>query len=66
MHPTLNEIRELSKKYKLKKCILAFELPDGRFGFISYGHNKEQCQKTKKIGDKLYDLFESELVKENA
>ena len=53
-HPELLPIgnaRAASKRLGLKAMIVFQELPDGRWGYTSYGQTKAICARTRKIAD---------------
>ena len=62
--PAITTARELAKSHGLKKLILLCQLPDGRFGYTSYGWSKAECDRAKAAGDKLFPVFEEALMGE--
>ena len=60
IHPTVSEAKQLSKKYNLQRCIVFFQLPDGRCGHSSYGKTKALCDHTRDVADGMWEAFEEE------
>ena len=43
--------RAASKRLGLRSMIVLQELPDGRWGYTSYGKTKADCQRARRIAD---------------
>ena len=50
--------REASKRLGLTSMIVMQELPDGRWGYTSYGKDRKHCQRAKAIADELMSAVE--------
>lgn len=49
----VSKAREASKRLGLRSMIVMQELPDGRWGYTSYGRTKTDCDRAKVIGDEM-------------
>jgi hypothetical protein len=47
--------RQASKRLGLTSMIVLQELPDGRWGYTSYGKDRAHCDRARKIADHLFD-----------
>ena len=54
--------RDASKRLGLKSMIVMQELPDGRWGYTSYGRTRAECQRARKIADGLMVSVEIEVL----
>lgn len=43
--------RAASKRLGLRSMIVLQELPDGRWGYASYGKTKADCQRARRLAD---------------
>ena len=50
--------RTASKRLGLRSMIVMQELPDGRWGYTSYGKTKADCQRARAIADELMGAVE--------
>ena len=58
----ISKAREASKRLGLKSMIVLQELPDGRWGYTSYGRNRAECQRAQGIADRLLAvLYDGEI-----
>ena len=56
--PEIAVLRDYASKFKQTKVILLSYNEDTEiFGVVTYGITKKKCAETKKIGDKIHDLF---------
>jgi len=49
----ISKARDASKRLGLKSMIVLQELPDGRWGYTSYGRTKAECTRARNIADEL-------------
>ncbi|HMQ38988.1 MAG TPA: hypothetical protein PKA33_01500 [Amaricoccus sp.] len=49
----ISSARSASKRLGLRSMIVLQELPDGRWGYTSYGKTKADCGRARKIADDL-------------
>ena len=49
----ITNARAASKRLGLTSMIVMQELPDGRWGFTSYGKDKKHCDRARRIADEL-------------
>jgi hypothetical protein len=57
--PEVAIARDVAAKFKADRVVILYTLPDGRFGYASYGQTKELCADARKLGDKLFERAES-------
>ena len=50
--------REASKRLGLTSMIVMQELPDGRWGYTSYGKDRKHCQRAQRIADELLSALD--------
>lgn len=53
--PSIEDARRFAKANGLRRCVLLFELGDGRVGYTSYGETKALCCATREIMDEIFD-----------
>lgn len=49
----IERARAASKRLGLTSMIVMQELPDGRWGYTSYGKDKKHCARARRIADEL-------------
>ena len=54
----IENARAASKRLGLKSMIVMQELPDGRWGFTSYGKDRAHCQRAQAIAEELMGAVE--------
>jgi hypothetical protein len=55
----ISKARDASKRLGLRTMIVLQELPDGRWGYTSYGETKALCTRARGIADRaLQDVME--------
>ena len=54
----VSRAREASKRLGLRSMIVMQELPDGRWGYTSYGQSKADCDRARNIADELLGAVE--------
>lgn len=50
----ISSAREASKRLGLRTMIVLQELPDGTWGYTSYGKTKADCGRARRIADYLF------------
>jgi hypothetical protein len=55
--PQVAAARDFAKKFGANRVVINFTLPDGRYGYASYGATEKLCSEAKKIADKNYHIF---------
>ena len=54
--------RAASKRLGLRSMIVLQELPDGRWGYTSYGKTKADCQRARRIADSALEHLDDLLL----
>lgn len=54
----ISRAREASRRLGLRSMIVMQELPDGRWGYTSYGQTRADCGRAKSIADELMSAIE--------
>jgi len=52
--------RAAGERLGLRSVIVLQELPDGRWGYTSWGVNRRDCGRARRLGDKALALMEDE------
>ena len=58
--PTISETKAIAERKGLRRCVILFQLADGRVGYASYGKTKELCNSTRVIMDNTFNALEAE------
>ena len=58
LHPDIGDAKALAKASDLARCVILFELPDGRVGYSSYGKDRRTCKSTSEIMDDYFTDIE--------
>ena len=59
--PSIETAKTLAKKHEMDGVVIFFS-KGGKFGFVSYGKNRQQCQRFGEFADKVADKIESEEI----
>ena len=51
--------RDASKRLGLVKMIVLQELPDGRWGYTSYGRTRAECDRARKVAENIMARIKS-------
>ena len=62
--PQVALARDAARKLGAERAVIVYVLPDGRFGYASYGETAKLCSSARKLADCLYDAAERFLVEE--
>ena len=54
--PEVAAARDFGKKFDADRVVIIYTKPDGKVGMASYGKTKALCERTKPIGNSLFDL----------
>ncbi len=54
----VSDAKQLATREKLKRCVIWYQLEDGRVGYASYGKTRDLCQSTRLIMDDVFDDVE--------
>ncbi len=54
----ISSARTAGKRLGLRSMIVLQELPDGRWGYTSWGMTKADCGRARKIADEVLDAVE--------
>lgn len=49
--------RSMGERKGMRSVIVLQELPDGRWGYTSWGRNKADCGRARRIADNVYDML---------
>ena len=55
---SINRVRAAARGLGLKSMIVLQELPDGRWGYTSYGQTRELCKRAQAIADECMGAVE--------
>lgn len=62
--PTISSLRSTCKRNKVTKgAIQIFFDQNGSFATVSYGINKKECDKMKRVSNIIWDLIDDERIK---
>lgn len=61
----ISRAREASKRLGLRSMIVMQELPDGRWGYTSYGRSRADCDRARSIADELMSAVEYAVAAED-
>jgi len=50
--------RDASKRLGLKSMIVLQELPDGRWGYTSYGRTRAECDRARRVAENILARLE--------
>jgi hypothetical protein len=65
-NPTISDAKRLSVTHTLRRCVILFELDDGRVGYSSYGRTRALCRGTQEVMDEAFDDLERRIRRESA
>lgn len=51
----ISNARAAGKRLGLRSIIVLQEMPDGRWGYTSWGKTKADCGRAKRIADEVFD-----------
>jgi len=51
------DARAAGERLGMRSVIVLQELPDGRWGYTSWGRNRADCGRARKIADALHDAL---------
>jgi len=55
----VSKARDASKRLGLRSMIVLQELPDGRWGYTSYGRTRAECDRARKVAERILARIES-------
>lgn len=53
--PEVAVARDFAAKFGADRVIIFYTTPDGKYGYASYGQNRELCGATRKAADAVHD-----------
>ena len=53
--PEVAVARDAAGRLGADRAVIVFTLPDGRFGYASYGKTRELCANARKLADRLFE-----------
>lgn len=57
-HPKITDAKKIAGLYELSKAIVLFQLPDGRWGYASYGKDRAHCIRAQVAGNLALDAIQ--------
>lgn len=52
--------RKIGESLRLRSVIVLQEMPDGQWGYTSWGRNRADCTRAQEIADRALDIAEIE------
>jgi len=53
--PEIAALRDFGKRFGADRAVIVYTKPSGEIGMASYGKTKVLCDRTKPIGNKLFE-----------
>jgi hypothetical protein len=61
--PQVAVARDFGKKFGADRVIIYYALPDGRYGYASYGATKRLCDEAGRVAEETYESIGMQLAK---
>lgn len=62
-HPKITDAKMIAQRFDLPKAIVIFQLPDGRWGYASYGKDKAHCERARRSADLALDAIQGQILR---
>lgn len=60
----VSRARDAGQRLGLRSMIVLQELPDGRWGYTSWGRTRADCGRARRLADQALDMVETEAMRE--
>lgn len=60
----VSRARDAGRRLGLRSMIVLQELPDGRWGYTSWGRTLADCGRARRLADQALDMVETEAMRE--